>query len=171
MYALVNPFLQIALLRMRPQDLPWSPFLMYLALAAHWLMGAVMYSFRLPVLAAAMAALVGTLVLCMLTVSLLYVNRLQSRAVQTLTSLAGAEVIVGVVMLPVAAWLHGLEARSAATGLPGLLQLLLLAWSLTVSGHVLRHALDAPFPLGIVIALVFFVIAVSVITTLFPGIA
>ena len=48
-YALVHPFVQLALLRRRPQDFPWSPLLLGLVLLAHWVLGIVLFSFRLPV--------------------------------------------------------------------------------------------------------------------------
>ncbi len=171
MYALVHPFVQLALLRNRPQDLPWSPLLLALVLAAHALLGVVLFSFRLPLAQALGAGLAGSALLAVMTVSLLAVNRLMPRAVQTLTALAGADVVVGIAALPVTAWLHGDLEGGAASGLPGLLYLVLLGWNLAVAGHVLRHALDAPLALGVVIALVFYVLSVSVLNGMFPGIA
>jgi hypothetical protein len=170
-YALVHPFVQLALLRRRPQDFPWSPLLLAMVLAAHWLLGVVLFSFRMPVASAVAAGLVSSTLLCVLTSSLLAVNRLLPRLVQTLTALAGADVVVGVVARPVTAWLHGDLEGGAASGVPGLLYLLLLGWNLAVVGHVLRHALDAPLPLGVVIALVFYVLSVSIMNGMFPGIA
>ena len=169
MYALVHPFLQLALLRLRPQDLPHSLLLLSLALTAHWMLGVLLFAFRLPAPKAILAGLVGTLLLMVMTVSLLYVNRLMARAVQTLTAMAGVDVVVGVAALPVSAWLHGNLESGAASGMPGLLFLLLLGWNLAVAGHVLRHALNAPLPLGIVVALVFYVISVTILNNLFPG--
>ncbi len=171
MYAIVHPFVQLALLRIRPQDLPHSTLLMGLALGAHLLLGVMLFAFRLPPLQALMAAATGTVLLCAMTVSLLYLNRLQARILQTLTALAGADVVVGMAALPVTAWLHGSLDDGAASGMPGLLFLLLLGWNLAVAGHVLRHALSAPLPLGIVIALVFYVLSVTVMQALFPGMA
>ncbi len=171
MYALVNPFLQIALLRLRPQDLPVSTLLMGLTLGGHVLLGVVLFAFRMPLPEALLAAVTGTALLGAMTVSLLYVNRLQSHWLQTLTALAGADVVVGMAALPVTAWLHGSLDEGAASGLPGLLFLLLLGWNLAVSGHVLRHALSAPLPLGIVVALVFYVLSVTIMQALFPGMA
>jgi len=170
-YALVHPFVQLALLRLRPQDLPWSPVLLGLTLCVHAVLGVVLFLFRLPLLESLLAAIASTTLLCVLTVSLLYVNRLQARAVQTVTAMAGADVVVGIAALPVTAWLHGSLDEGAASGLPGLLFLLLLGWNLTVAGNVLRHSLSAPLPLGIVIALVFYVISVNVLHALFPGMA
>jgi len=168
-YALLHPFVQLVLLRLKPQDLPWSPVLMGLTLAAHYLLGVTLFLFRLPLPHALLAAAASTALLCAMTVSLLYLNRLQARCVQTVTAMAGADVVVSVAALPVTAWLHGALSDGAASGVPGLLFLLLLGWNLTVAGHVLRHALSAPLPLGLVIALVFYVVSVNILHALFPG--
>jgi len=170
-YALVHPFLQLVLLRNRPQDFPWSPLLLALVMAAHALLGIVLFSFRLPLPDALGAGIAGSALLAVMTVSLLAVNRLLARAVQVLTALAGADVVLGVAALPITVWLHGDLEGGAASGLPGLLYLVLLGWNLAVAGHVLRHALDAPLPLGLVIALVFYVLSVTLLNGMFPGIA
>ena len=169
MYALLHPFVQLVLLRSKPQDLPYSQVLMGLTLGAHFLLGVTLFLFRLPLLDALLAAAASTVLLCLMTVSLLYLNRLQARCVQAVTAMAGADVMVSIAALPVTAWLHGELSSGAASGLPGLLFLLLLGWNLTVAGHVLRHSLSAPLPLGLVIALVFYVVSVNILHALFPG--
>ncbi len=168
MYALVNPFVQIALLRKRPQDLPGSRLLLALALGAHVVLGCAVFAFRLAPGEAVAAALVSTALLVVMVVSLLYINRVVTRATQTMTALAGADVVIGVTALPVMAWMHGNADAAQASGLPGLLFLVLLFWNFAASGHVLRHALGSPFPVGIVVALVFYVLTLNVLVSLFP---
>jgi hypothetical protein len=157
-------------LRAGPQDLPWSPLLLWLTLAVHWLLGSAVFAFRLPLGQALGAGLVGTAVLVAMTVSLLYINRLQGRTVQSVTALAGADVIVGLAALPVTASLHGTSDQTGPSGITALLFLIILCWNLTVTGHVLRHSLNAPLALGIVIALIFYILSVNVLHALFPAI-
>jgi predicted hotdog family 3-hydroxylacyl-ACP dehydratase len=45
---------------------------------------------------------------------------------------------------------------SAAQMLAAWLSLALLGWQLAVQGHILRHAMDLPFRLGMLLAVVFF---------------
>ena len=52
--------------------------------------------------------------------------------------------------------------------MPTILLLAVVVWSLVVMGHVLRHALSAPLIIGLVVALIFYWIAVSVQNALFP---
>ena len=169
MYALVNPFVQIALLRGKPQDLPASLFLLKLTLGAHALLGVLMFANRLSLPQAVLAGIASTLIMCVLTAALLFANRRAGRIVQTLTAMAGSDVVVGLAALPVTAWLHGAVNDAAPSGLPGLLFLLLLIWNLVVAGHVLRHALSSALPLGIVLALVLYMLSVNVMRVLFPA--
>ena len=59
MNALVAPFVQIALLRCKPQNLPASIFLLKLALLAHVLLGVLMFTTRLSFAQALLAGAVG----------------------------------------------------------------------------------------------------------------
>ncbi|MFT5172433.1 MAG: hypothetical protein ACI8W7_000597 [Gammaproteobacteria bacterium] len=171
MYALLHPFVQIALLRCKPQDLPASTLLLKLALSAHVVLGVFMFTSRLALPQALLAGAVSTLVMCVLVASLLFANRRSARIVQTLTAMAGSDVVVGIAALPVTSWLQAPLDGASASGLTALLFLLLVAWNLIVAGHVLRHALSSPLPLGVVLALVLYMISVNVIHALFPGMA
>jgi hypothetical protein len=168
-YPLVKPFLELALFRRKPQDLPQSLLLLWVVLAAHALMGFAFFMQRIGAFEALLAGMCGTTLLALLTASLLALNGLRARIVRTLTALAGIDLVIGVVALPVSIWLHlGLDG-GAVDGLASLLFLLLLAWNLGAAGHVLRHALSAPLAMGVVIALIFYVVSESVLTRLFPG--
>ena len=65
-------------------------------------------------------------------------------------------------------WLH--DAQDASEPSPAFMILLLavLGWSLTVSAHILRHALSAPFYLGLIVAVAFYWISVRILGSIFP---
>ena len=69
---------------------------------------------------------------------------------------------------PVSIWLH--EAHQANEPAPalGVLLLAVLGWSLAVSAHIFRHALSAPYYIGLLIAVAFYWIAVRLLSGLFP---
>ncbi len=171
MRALIKPFLEICLLRRGPQQLPASGLLLALALAAHALSSAALSSYQLGAGRALLAGITETALLAVLTGSLLATHRLAARVVQTLTALAGTGALIGVAALPLYGWLA--RAAPGAAGGPGLATLLLLgllAWSLVVAGHILRHALSASLFLGMVIAVVFYWVSINVLNALFPAI-
>lgn len=169
MYTLVKPFIELALFRRSPQQLPESTLLLWLVLSAHALLGVLLFAHRFPVGEALVAGVAGTAILCALTVSLLAINRLRSRLIRTLTALAGVDVVIGLLALPISGWLQHAMTGGATDGVAAMLFLCLLVWNLGAAGNVLRHALSAPLGMGLVLALIFYVVTVSVMNNLFPG--
>ncbi len=165
---LIHLFLEVLLLRKGPQDLPTAPFLLYLTLGLHALSGVALAFAYQPPFAALALGITDTALLALLTGSLLYLQRRQARLVQTLTALAGTGFVLALAALAPTWWLaHAHEAGSEA-GLPAFALLGLVLWSLVVTGHVLRHALSAPLIVGVLIAIVFYWVALNVQDALFP---
>ena len=172
MGALIHPFVQICLLRMRPQDLPSSSMLLTLVLLAHTAMGAIVAAVDLRFGQALVAGVIDTALLSGLTVALLMLQKLPERTVQTLTALAGAGSVIGFMAYPLSLWLHDAHVAGAASQAPGLMLglvlFLVLGWSLAVSAHILRHALSAPFYLGLLVSIAFYWISLKILGSLFP---
>ena len=168
MGALIHPFVQICLLRMRPQDLPSSSMLLALVLLAHTFMSVIVSGVNLRFAQALAAGAIDTVLLCGLTVALLMLQKLRERTVQTLTALAGAGSIIGFLAYPVSLWLHDAHAANEQSPALVVLLLVMLGWSLTVSGHILRHALSAPYYLGLLVSVAFYWISVQILNSLFP---
>lgn len=166
MLALAKPFIQICLLRSSPQDLPPSGLLLGLALGAYTLTGIAGWMTLFPAHEAMGAALSSTLLLIGLTGSMLYMQRLKSRVVQTLTALAGTGALLQLVELPFSRWLA--QADGPGESLPTLGLLAILVWSLAIGGHVLRHALSTVFTLGLLLAVVIYWLSASILIAMFP---
>ena len=168
MGALIHPFVQICLLRMKPQDLPSSGTLLALVLAAHTLVGVAVAAVNLRFGQALAAGVIDTALMCGLTVGLLMLRTLRERTVQTLTALAGAGAVIGFVAYPVSIWLHDAHQANEPSPALGILLLGVLGWSLVVSAHIFRHALSAPYYVGLLISVVFYWISVRILSGLFP---
>ena len=167
MNALVRPFLAICLFRIGPQDLPTSTVLLGVALAAHAVSGTLVSLLVLGFWQAIAAGITGTAVLALLAWSLLMLNRLGERTVQTLSALAGCDALIGFIAVPVMMYAHA--AEPAARQVAGPLILALIVWSIAVFGHVLRHALATSMMIGVVVAVVFYWISMSVLNHLFAA--
>lgn len=166
--AIINPFLQICLLRQGPQDLPSSGILLGIALVAHTVMAILLSNISLSVISAFFAGLLDTILLVALTGTLLYVQRRSARIAQTVTALAGTGAIITFVALPISGMLHSAEQSAGEGGFGLLLLLILTGWSLAVAAHIFRHALSVPYFVGLVLAVVFYGISISVFRALFP---
>ena len=156
---------------MKPQDLPPSGTLLAVVLVAHTLVGVAVAAVSLGFRQALAAGIVDTALMCGLTTGLLVLRTLRERTVQTLTALAGAGTVIGVLAYPASLWLHDAHEANESSAAAGLLLLAVLGWSLAVSAHVLRHALSAPYYIGLLIAVAFYWISVRVLSGLFPLVA
>ena len=168
MGALILPFVQICLLRMKPQDLPSSGTLLALVLVAHTLVGVAVAAVNLRFGPALAAGVIDTALMCGLTTGLLMLRTLRERTVQTLTALAGAGAVIGFLAFPVSLWLHDTHEANGQSPVLGVLLLAVLGWSLAVSAHILRHAVSAPFYVGLLISVAFYWISVRILSGLFP---
>jgi hypothetical protein len=169
---LVYFFIDLCLLRRKPQDLPASTTLFGLVLGVA-LLGGLLLSMTAG--ASLLSGVAQTLLdlflmLGVLHVALKAVNK-RARYLQTATALVGADAVIGfVALLPVT--LAG-PALGAEPGpdvlLAGLLFLALVAWSVLVVGHILRHAFDLPLAQGVFIAIGFDIFSFVVISALIQG--
>lgn len=160
---LVRTFLEIALLRTPPHAVPASSVLLGLVLALHWAVGFANGLLSLPSAAAAGSSLVGTLVVVAFVHGALVFTGRGARTPQTLSALAGCEVLVGLLALPILATLQGGEA-----GPGGLVLLVLIGWNLAIASHVFRYALELPLAGAVVVALGYMVVGFVVMDLALP---
>jgi len=167
MLYLLKVFLDICLLRAGPQDLPASHFLMWLALALHALLGVVFALFTLPLGQALLAAATGTALLLLAIQIALTITYKPERRIQTVTALAGSELLLGLLALLPTVWFYSVDGAQARL-LPSLLSLLFIVWGVVVTGHILRHALAISQAFALMLALAYTLFSYSLMGTLFP---
>ena len=165
MLRLIVQFWRICLLRAGPQDLPASWGLEALALTAYVAVGTLDGLVQLTLWNALLANVVEAFILVSITHIVLWIRDLPRRAVQSITALAGTSAVLGLIAFPLLTALHA--DQGALVVLQALLWLLLVAWQVLVYGHILRHALDVPLPVGLVVALVYTYILFKVTNALF----
>lgn len=168
MLQLIRAWFDICLLRRAPQELPASNYLLGLALccyaAVSLLVSTQSYEFPRALLLAGvdLGLLVGFVWL------LLYLQGKVARFNQTLSAMAGTGSIMGLVALPL---LVMASPETVSGPVPASLVsvwLLLLLWNLFVMAHIIRHALSTTFLVGVGFSILYAVISMQVITTLFP---
>lgn len=155
--ALVGDLLR---LRRGPQDVPYSPTLLLLALLPYALLSSVLASFAMPAQRALFYGPAEAALLTALVYAALLLGRRLARYVQTLTALLLTGVAFNAVSVPLTA------LARPQNGL-GLIILLLVGWSFAVSVHILRHALDIPVPGSVLVNIGFFLVAYYGLGSLF----
>jgi hypothetical protein len=168
---IINFFIELALLRRAPQDLPASQALLLIVLVVGVAAGLLL----------AMTAGVGLasgivqslldlgLMLGALWLALQFVAH-RERFVQTATALTGIDTLITLMALLPVGLARPADADSGLLALAGLLFLLLVAWSVLATGHILRHAFGLTLVQGAAIAIGFdllsFVIVGGIVDTL-----
>jgi hypothetical protein len=100
--------------------------------------------------------------------SLLFLQHKTARINQTLSALAGSGSLMGVIALPLLLIIGPGTVTEPVPVLLVSLWLLLLLWNLFVMAHIIRHALSSSFAIGFGISLLYALLSMQVINTLFP---
>jgi hypothetical protein len=161
----LNLYFEIALFRRAPQDLPASSTLLYLSLLLYAVVSFAAMSVQLPRDSAMLQALADTGLMAAFTWGVLAFRSRQPRFPQTLCALAGTGIVLGLIAIPVLAWLLRLGDPADANGVtpaavvPSLLLLFLMGWSIAVVAFIFRHALEVSRGIGVSLAVAYLVLS------------
>lgn len=169
MWPLTAAFIDIALHRRGPEDLPASQFLLGLVLLAYLVVSAL----TLTVISATRTHVILVLLelVADLGVVFLLLQFFQkgTRFLQTATALVGTGVVLGVIYIPLLRWDELLAAPPTELTTPRFLILLLFIWSLDVAGFILSRALGKPYIVGVSIVIVYELASMNLREALFPA--
>lgn len=170
MLQLVRAFYDIAILRLGPEDLPASRFLLGFAAAAYLATGVISVSFYARNPSDAFFQLAADLGLLVAFVTLLLVlYGKAARLGQTMTALLGTGALLALLALPLSVWLRWDDANGIGSGLPVAGLYLVVLWSIAVTGHILHRALEIPYVGGLVLGAAYFILNVATFAYLFPA--
>ena len=161
---LLRTWLDMCRLRAAPQQLPASPRLLWLALLFYSLVGVAV---ALPGSGWSMALLLTLLdlgVMAGLTGLVLWATGKPVRFNQTLSALAGTGALLGLLAVPLV-----LTVPDPVPAWAGLLWLGVLFWSLAVRGHILRHALEISFGMGLLVSAGYALVLIWLVRWWFPA--
>jgi hypothetical protein len=168
---LIELLRDLCFLKRAPQDLPYAPVqLATLSVVVAAL--AILVARNLQGIAEPVPQVVVAMALTLgLPWIALRIARHQARFVQTAMALMGINIVFMLLQVPLILLMGKVpEDPNQWNGLQlgiGWLLILLFVWNLMVHGHILRHALDLPMRLGLLIAAVFFAIEIVALKTLF----
>jgi hypothetical protein len=165
LYRLWISFFDICRLHSKPQDLPASNVLLGFTLFFYAAVGGASLLMQYPVIDALLLTIVDTGLLVILTSSLLYITHFSSRIKQTLAAVAGTNVVLGILSLPLVFWLAFYEGDMS---LPVLLFWGLMAWGFVIYTHILHHALEIEFFLCSLLTLVIYLLTYSILIQMIP---
>lgn len=159
-----NLFLDIALLRRNPQDLPASRHLLLLTVLAVIASYVLAINARYTVAESLLRAGVDVAFLALFVYALLLVERRPTRFNQAFTALCGTGTLLNLLSWP----LFGLlDPGGGFTGVALLLLWALVVWGILVTAHILRHAVERSLVFGVGLAVAYMFGAWAVAALLF----
>ncbi len=161
-YRLFQFFTDLVLLREKPQHLPPSPVLLWLAAVAYVLLSTIhlwgVFPTRFEDLGASLADVLAMLAFAWLVLTL---RGLSARWLQTATALVGGGVVIVLLAIPLSyAMTPDADGRLSGVGeFAMLLYWMLIVWNQIFIGHVLRYALNIPLLAGIGLGLLYSILS------------
>jgi hypothetical protein len=167
--SLIQFFVDLCFLRRAPQDLPASVGLFGVVLATDLLIGVMLgVAAGIGVGSGLVQGLVDILfMLALLYGALLLVER-AARFLQAATALLGTGAVLGTLaLIPVSLAPVGEQTGQSSTA--AWIFLMLVAWSVVVTGHILRHVFEIRLAQGAAIAVIYNLLAYVLARGLFSG--
>ncbi len=165
MSQLFNAFWQLCLLKDGPQSLPGSRAFLWMTLTIYGLVGFAVSLVSMGFFSSLLSAIVDIALLGGITFLVLWSREMTSRLIQTTIALAGTSAIISAMAFPLLVLQASLGEGSV---LPSVLVLGLMIWNLNIMGNILRHALESKPWIGLLLAVMYLYISVSVFRAIFP---
>jgi len=165
MKKVIDVFWKICLFKLRPQDLPASSFLLLVSMLAYGIAGVLVGLMSLSPGVALISTVLDIALVGSMTQLLLWIKQMTPRFKQAFTALMGTGAIVGFLALPLA--FLQTQAGEEPAVLPSVMLLGLVLWSFGIVGHILRHTISAPFFVGVMLAVLYMYVSMSIMRSLF----
>lgn len=169
MLAYVQAFINIALRRSGPEDLPDSRFLFGLTLAAFLVVQVplILISDRQG------AEIAGTVAVSLALLFagfwlLLRLTGFRARYRRTVTAILGTSALLTVLSTPVNWWQQIALDSGTSDALPGTIIVAIMLWSISIDGHILARALSRPYVVGLLVAIGYFFLQTTILIELMP---
>lgn len=166
---LFQVFFNICLLRSKPQELPNSTELLAVCILAACVVNFLLALFSTAAANAVLASVVEIVLIGLITLAVLQLNKHPERWLKTMMALTGTGFLLGLIALPLFFISLNLQELAVIQLFAMLVYLGLIVWNIMIMGHILRHALETGFGVGILFALTYIVITSISIALLLPG--
>jgi hypothetical protein len=170
---LITRFLDICFLKAGPQDLPNSTWLMKFSLVVYFALAVISQLLEYS-LSMSLAAAIAELILMMLIVAiLLQLRGYSERFNQTVTAMAGTGTIISLIALPLVNLASGIspDQMTFTDNVIMVLIMTVLLWSLMVTAHIFRNALEIKAGLAVALTVVYTIALMLVVGTAMSGAA
>lgn len=160
MLKILNLFVDICFFRRGPQDLPASQTILLASVAAYAASGLLVLPTEMPFSIRFLHTGTDVLLLFGLTWLLLTLRGMLARLPQTIGALAGTGTLLQLVAWPLVTWLTRGPPNGEQVGWPMLLFVALFGWSIAVTAHIIRQAIEVNRAQSLLIVMVYLVASI-----------
>ncbi|OOZ38655.1 hypothetical protein BOW53_14775 [Solemya pervernicosa gill symbiont] len=167
---LLTLYFNLCRLRVGPQDVPASNFLLSLLIMFYLVVVGIKAMLVIPdinLLTAAAQSGLDVVLLSLFTWTVLATKNLGERFVQTLSALVGAKCLLEIVSIPVV-WTIMQGGEGEGSSIAFLLLIIFSIWLLAVLGHIFRHALSVGMATGVFVTIGYLLFSTAVTFKFFP---
>jgi hypothetical protein len=170
-WSLALAFVDIALHRRGPDEVPPSFFLLCVLIGLYLLAGFVGL-WTLGVLDGGNTQLlfVDVVFFPAYVFVALRLFRHDRRFPQTMIALLGVDIVINIFALPLALWSRSIAVPPDPLSAPMLLRLLFVLWWIDVAGFILSRGLGRPYFVGVLFVLVYLLTSIGIGDFLFPSV-
>lgn len=154
-----------------PADMPASNKLLKVTLLAYFLLGIVISRIDSGWKISITSSLADILFMIAAIGLMLHFKGLYPRYQQTLIALAGAGIILDLIGLPLLIWLNQIDKLEQGTSVALLLMIALMFWSLMVTAHIFRQALDIKAGTAAIVTVIYTALSLLVLGLSLSGVA
>ncbi|MDB2705408.1 hypothetical protein N9Y67_02580 [Pseudomonadota bacterium] len=168
---MIQRYIDLCLFKASPADMPASANLLKLTLLAYFLVSVAISLIDMDWTISLFSSF-SDMIFMIITVSLLLqFHGLQSRFKQTLIALSGAGICLGLLSFPVAMWFNNIAEAEQASSYAMLFMVIIMFWSLMITSHIFRYALDISVGFATVITVIYTILSLLVLGLTMSGVA
>ncbi|PTQ89971.1 hypothetical protein [Agitococcus lubricus] len=170
MQPLLTLFWQVLSFRLGPEDVPYHRALLLLLLAINLTVtaGGQYLSHPNDASRAVLLPIIALSVECMVLALLLQFKQLTARFVQSITAIVGCDTLLTIASLPLLVLSVVLPAKSPLLAFLGLIEVVILGWSLGLRAFVYHRALNIGLLMANMLAIAIFLLVMTVTLYFFP---
>ncbi|NQZ53605.1 MAG: hypothetical protein HRT93_05045 [Piscirickettsiaceae bacterium] len=164
-------FIDICLFKAGPADVPSSHWLLKLTLLVYFILGVIVSRLDSAWDVSLFTSLADVLVMMVFVWLILSFRGLQKRYKQTLTAMAGAGSCIGIVGIPIVMLFNQVSEQERLSNYTMLLMIAVMFWSLMVTAHIFRFALEIKPGMAAMLTLAYTILSLIVVALVISGVA
>ena len=164
-------FIDICRFKATPADVPGSQFLLQISVSIYFILGTLIGRISEDWAVSLATSLSDLFVMIIVTSLLLKIRGFQARARQTITAMAGAGSCLAIVGMPIVAWFYHTAEQEQMNGIALLFMVMLMFWSLMVTAHIFRYALEIKSSTAAMITVAYTVLSIVATGLAMSGVA